>query len=346
MAWWLDVMRSRIHRGNARCASPGVERAARCRWGSCPPQLLTGTGFVSQSCVLRRLYLLTCATTLLGGCPGSIDDPARFLSASSSACPSDFDVERDLFEQSCGTLGCHTGGTSLAAAGLDLTTDGIADRLKTHVSSECDGRALIVAGDPSGGFLLEKVGDSPSCGLTMPLGLPPLNATERACLEAYVAELAGVPAPADAGRMNEPRDEVDAGVVDPGADPPTPVIYQAESMDLTGYVVDVNNSNYIRIADGLAVGTARRAFDGAPGKYQLTVRVATEVDGQPILRVRLGEDLIATETYPLDTGGAGDFPIHAFGPYAVTLERGTEIVLEGEKNGDAWARVDELELTP
>lgn len=282
---------------------------------------------------------------LLSGCPGSIDDPAPFLGASGEACPSDFDVEEDLFARTCGTLGCHTGGPSLAAAGLDLTTEGVAPRLLAHTSAECGDRPLIEPGDVAGSYLIEKVRPDPACGGRMPSGLPPLNPTEQACLEAYVADLAGA-APGDAAvppRPDAGPPPADAGAPDAGP-APSPVTYEAEAMTLETYVVDPNDGDYIRLPDGATTGSARVAFDGAPGAYELTVRAVTEPDGQPTLRVRVAGELVETVTYPLAT--AGDFEERAFGPWPVTLGAGDEIVLEGDSDGAAWARVDALELTP
>jgi hypothetical protein len=145
------------------------------------------------------LLIAAAAAALSTGCAGSIDDPSAYYAASSS-CPSDFDVERDLFAGSCAGLGCHSGED--AAAGLDLASAGVAERLRTHRSGLCEERPLLVPGDRAGSYLLEKLEAEPTCGETMPSGMPELGASERACLEAYLEELTGVPfdgAPVDAG---------------------------------------------------------------------------------------------------------------------------------------------------
>lgn len=139
---------------------------------------------------LRPRLAVLAAAAILTGCPGSIDDPARFRNVGST-CPDDFDVEADLFRATCAQLGCHTGGPSLAAAGLDLGAPGVGQRLLSHRSAECGGRLLVDPNDLGASYLLEKVDrDEPECGERMPDGMAPLNATERACLGAYLEALA------------------------------------------------------------------------------------------------------------------------------------------------------------
>jgi hypothetical protein len=91
-------------------------------------------------------------------CPGRIEDPERFHECQ-------IDVEVDIFRQTCGASSCHVAGTN-AAAGLDLTSPGVASRLVNKPSS-CNGK-LFLSG-PDEGYLLEKVSqEMPSCGTRMP----------------------------------------------------------------------------------------------------------------------------------------------------------------------------------
>lgn len=310
-----------------------------------------GTPLVIDGAMARPLLLLVAACALTG-CPGSIDDPGQFLSASSGTCPPSFDVEQDLFARTCGTLGCHTGGPTLAAAGLDLTTAGVGDRLLNQTSVECDGRPMIHPTDLGASYLLDKLGDDPACGETMPQGLPPLNGTERACLERYLADLAGLEVPSgDAGVRPSsdggPMPAGDAGVSPPAdagePDPPAPVTLEAEAMTLSGYVVDAADGSVIRLPDATLTGTATASFDGAAGSYALHLHVMTESDGTPSVTVRIDGEAVLEETYPL--AAAGNEP-HTFGPVTVELSPGASIVIEGAAEANAWARVDRLELTP
>lgn len=289
------------------------------------------------------LAILLLAAPLLGGCPGEIEDPVEFRIARANRCPSDFDVEQDLFVRTCGALGCHTGGAGLAAAGLDLTTDGVGDRLLAHTSSDCDGRPMIDEADLASSYFLEKLGPSPACGDPMPAGLPALNPLERQCLEEYLAELAGVDPPmVDAGTPRDAGPATDAG---PAADAgePTPVTIEAEDMTLAGYVVDSADMTLIRLPDMTASGTATATFMGAPGSYQMSVFVVEEPDGAPSLTIRVAGGDVATEQYAMT---AMNNEPRTLGPYPVTLATGDEIQLEGTSDAGAWARVDRVELVP
>lgn len=293
----------------------------------------------------RRAVPALFAAVLLAGCPGSIDDPSRFYDTA-GICPESFDVEEDLFARTCGTLGCHTGGP-LAAAGLDLTTEGVADRIVAHTSMECGDRALVTEGSLDDSYLLEKVGPEPECGERMPADMPALNPTEQACLRAYVAGLAGVstdagvPPPRDGG---SPVDE-DAGPAgDDGGPAPSAVTIEAESMTLSGYEVDAAMMEWIRLADGTATGSATTSFEGGAGTYGLVLTIVLEPDGQPTLRVFVDGAMVHTESYALASGADPETATVDVGD--VTLAAGDEIRLEGDGEGDAWARVDRLELTP
>lgn len=291
----------------------------------------------------------------LTGCPGRIDDPLAFRREAADSCPSDFDVEEDLFARTCGTLGCHTGGPSVAAAGLDLATAGVGERLLTHVSTECGDRPLLEPGNMEDSLLIEKVvEEDPACGEPMPSGLPPLNPTEMRCLQDYLAALTGEE-PRDAG---PPRPEVDASMMMPDLDAGPPpevdagpepmleaVTYQAEAMTLTTYIVDTDGT-VIRLPDGAPSGTASATFDGAAGTYQLTVHAVAEFDGAPTLIIRVAGADVATETYPMTDPAAMANEPHVIGPIEVTLSPGDEILLEGRSDADAWARVDRVEVTP
>jgi len=305
---------------------------------------------------------LVALAVLLTGCPGRIDDPVAFRQAAADRCPTEFDVEQDLFVRTCGTLGCHTGGPLVAAAGLDLATAGVGERMLAHESEECD-RPLLEPGNLAGSLMLEKVtAEDPECGERMPSGLPPLNPTEMRCLQNYLEELTGETLDVDAGA---PPPDVDAGPPAPGVDAgptpmvdagppmadagppmPGPVVLEAEAMTLTTYVVDPADPTIIRLPDMSVSGTASATFDGAAGTYQLTVHTVAEWDGAPTLTVRVAGAQVAMETYPLTDMAAMTNEPRTIGPVEVTLSPGDEILLEGMADGDAWARVDRVELTP
>ncbi|MCB9597425.1 MAG: hypothetical protein H6719_32185 [Sandaracinaceae bacterium] len=296
--------------------------------------------------------LLAALCALLAGCPGRIHDPAAFRAEAADRCPSDFDVERDLFARTCGTLGCHTGGPTIAAAGLDLSTAGIGERIMAHTSTECGDRPLVTPGDMAGSLIMQKVGESPPCGDQMPAGMPPLDATELACLRTYIAALSGeafpdggVPPMLDAGAP--PGLDAGAPGLDAGAPDPTPMgtTLQAEAMTLSVYQIDPADPTVIRLPDGATNGTATATFDGAAGSYQLRVNAISESDGIPQLTIRVAGAEVATVTYPM---AAADNEPFVIGPYSVTLAPGDEIALDGVAESGAWARVDfvQIEVSP
>lgn len=122
---------------------------------------------------------------LAGGCPGSLEDPGRF-EAGMPAC----DAE-EILVVSCGTNPlCHD--SDAPQAGLDLVSPGVASRLVDVPAAFCVGSGnLVDSADPQGAsFFLEKLDPSPSCGLQMPTD-GPLSSEDRACLGAWVDEIAG-----------------------------------------------------------------------------------------------------------------------------------------------------------
>lgn len=127
---------------------------------------------------LRRVLPLgwVLGAALWVACPGRIEDPERFRECA-------IDVEVDVFRQTCGASGCHVAGSS-AAAGLDLTSPGVASRL-VNKPSTCNGK-LYLSG-PDEGYLLEKVSqDMPACGTRMP-ATGSLTDEELRCIRLWAA---------------------------------------------------------------------------------------------------------------------------------------------------------------
>jgi hypothetical protein len=120
------------------------------------------------------------ATALLGGCPGTLDDKAKFL----AACP---DVPA-LFAQRCTSSGCH--GTADMAGQLDLASPDLASRVNGVASvGDCSGRVLADPNDPDGSVLYFKLQPAPSCGSKMPLTGAPLPDKEIACVRSWIMGL-------------------------------------------------------------------------------------------------------------------------------------------------------------
>jgi hypothetical protein len=133
---------------------------------------------------MRRLGLLVVTMTLTA-CPGSLENPERFLDggldggsdAGFTCTPAN--VESLIFIPSCGGAGCH--GPTNPSNGLDLQSPGVASRLKGV--SQCMSKS-------EASFMLEKLHPSPACGSQMPLGRT-LPDEQIACVASYLASLDG-----------------------------------------------------------------------------------------------------------------------------------------------------------
>lgn len=133
-----------------------------------------------------------CSAALsLAACAGPLDDPARFdyLDAGPAG---DAGAERGdggcdpvatLFLQSCATSSCHS--TRAQQGKLDLESPGLPHRLVDAQASGGPG-LLIDAKNPDRSVIYTKVTDTPPFKFQMPLGAPPLNADELACIQAWV----------------------------------------------------------------------------------------------------------------------------------------------------------------
>jgi len=160
-----------------------------------------------------------------GTLPGTDTGPATVRDATMAAdippeplspCTLSIDLESGLLRPRCATAGCHT--ESDQAGGLDLQSPGVRARLTGAAAITCPGKVLVVPGRPSESYLIEKLGPSPACGRTMPLGSAALSADEVSCLRRWVGEATG-------GGV------VDAGTVDAG--PQTPCT--ASDLDGDGF---------------------------------------------------------------------------------------------------------------
>jgi hypothetical protein len=92
-----------------------------------------------------------------------------------------------LFEVKCGGSICHSAGES-TAAGLDLTSPGVEERVVGQPGNSCGGM-LAEPADPEGSLLYSKVMDGPTCGARMPLNGDPLSDDEKSCLRDWISGL-------------------------------------------------------------------------------------------------------------------------------------------------------------
>jgi hypothetical protein len=127
---------------------------------------------------MKGFALFTCRASaalvvvLVVGCPAGLSNPEDFIDGGS--------IEKDaetILAESCGTMGCHDASPQPQAE-LDLISPNVESRVvdKDAVGQGCETSILVVAGDPDGSYLLDKVLNLPTiCGLQMPLvgSLPP-----------------------------------------------------------------------------------------------------------------------------------------------------------------------------
>lgn len=138
--------------------------------------------------------------SLLTGCPGTLDDKARFLvdaaaldaadadagahadaDADADACG---DVPTRILVPSCGSNGCHS--ASAPQQGLDLVSPGVAARVVGVQAKVCPG-TLADPDNPRGSLLYSKLAPRPPCGAQMPIAQPPLSSADAACVLAWIA---------------------------------------------------------------------------------------------------------------------------------------------------------------
>lgn len=124
---------------------------------------------------------------VIAGCPASLSNPEDFIDGGS--------IEKDaetILAESCGTTGCHDASPQ-AQAGLDLISPNVESRVVdvNAVGLGCESAVLVVAGDPDGSYLLDKVLNLPTiCGLQMPL-VGSLASDEIQILRQWIIDLGG-----------------------------------------------------------------------------------------------------------------------------------------------------------
>jgi hypothetical protein len=126
---------------------------------------------------------------LLVGCAGEGAGAAEGETGEQEAPPDELgacDMPK-FFEERCGGGICHSNGES-TAAGLDLTSPGVEQRVSGAAGTACAG-VLADPSDPEGSLLYTKVGDAPTCGTRMPLTGEPLTEDELSCMRDWISGL-------------------------------------------------------------------------------------------------------------------------------------------------------------
>jgi hypothetical protein len=156
--------------------------------------------------IVRVTLLLLGAATW--GCPGTLDDPGRFLDAGGAGAggaDSSAPVEGDgagaggscpdvpgMLAKTCTASTCHNASTK--AQGLDLQSSDVAARLVGVPATEGAG-VLIDPSTPTHSVLYAKLTENPPFGARMPLGLTPLDAPTLGCVLAWVTQAADATGP-------------------------------------------------------------------------------------------------------------------------------------------------------
>ena len=119
-------------------------------------------------------------------CVGSLADPDAFIDGGT--------ITKDaqtVFGESCATAGCHDDVTT--AANLNLKSAGVESRVLNVNATGigCEARILVVAGDPSGSYLFDKIlGTIGICGSRMPL-LSILPDSDVEVIREWIIDLGG-----------------------------------------------------------------------------------------------------------------------------------------------------------
>ena len=129
------------------------------------------------------------AMALLPACSGDADDTAGGGDDSRVVC----DVPT-LFATTCAYSTCHNADDQ--AAGLDLVSTGVENRLSLQPASTCYG-SLADPTDPTASVLYTKVSPDNDCGANMPLGGNQLPPADVECIAQWIEGLS--PPPEDTG---------------------------------------------------------------------------------------------------------------------------------------------------
>jgi hypothetical protein len=110
-------------------------------------------------------------------------EDAASADAADSAALCDF---RALMQARCGNASCH--GGAMASTGLDLTSAGLADRVRgQRANGACGQYLLIDVANPQQSALYLKVTNE-ACGVRMPVG-GSLSSSEQACVLQWIDRL-------------------------------------------------------------------------------------------------------------------------------------------------------------
>jgi hypothetical protein len=124
---------------------------------------------------------------MLAGCPGTLEDPARF-ETDGSTCP---DIPT-FFTETCALAGCHSAQSMIA--GLDLASPNVFQRLLGKHPTGGGGTGLLIdPSNPADSVLYTKLTDTPPFPTRMPASGGPLSGDEIACVLTWIETNAAPP---------------------------------------------------------------------------------------------------------------------------------------------------------
>jgi hypothetical protein len=136
-------------------------------------------------------WAIACSALVGAGCAGALSDPERFayldggtsdagtVGSGDAGC----DPVRTIFAPTCAASACHSAQTQQAS--LDLQSAGLPQRLVGKPASGGPG-LLIDPQQPLRSVLLTKLSDPPPFNFQMPLGAPPLDPDQVACIQLWI----------------------------------------------------------------------------------------------------------------------------------------------------------------
>jgi len=133
---------------------------------------------------LASLTLGLCSAVVLTGCAASLSNPEDFMDGGTAPKSAEM-----ILADSCGTADCHD--DAQPAEGLDFLSPNVESRVVdiNAIGIGCTGDILVVAGDPDGSYLLDKLLNTPGiCGLSMPV-VGTLTQGEVATLRQWIIDL-------------------------------------------------------------------------------------------------------------------------------------------------------------
>lgn len=138
-------------------------------------------------------------TAPMFGCPGELDDEARFRTDGGTTPAACTDAPGVVFMPLCATSGCHNKVDSPSSGGLDLETPDIIGRTKNAPSKGSMMVLLIDSANPEKSSIYSKLKSPPPFGARMPLGAAQIPADKIECVLNWIKKESAGSGPADTG---------------------------------------------------------------------------------------------------------------------------------------------------